>query len=1038
MRTRIIICLSLLMHVLSVQAQEFNWATSVSGENYEYGVKTENDLQGNTYIFGYSTGTPFTYDGVSYDTNGDGDTFFAKFDTNKQLVWIKSIGGDDSVYYDEALDIHVDLFGDIYLSFESSGNNFTYDGQVLSGINSPGQYSGEAVLLKVNSNGNYIWHDSGATSSSFQAITTDAVGNVYITGYFRNSITLGGAITVTNPSSGTTTDMVVAKYQPDGTILWAKNAGGTPHNTFAYGYDIEINTQSDEVIVLGRSDGEVFYDGVPTPANSNGDEGIVLISYDLDGTQNWVKQILIQPSNWASYGISLDISPSGIIGACGYKNSGVGLVGFYTRNGTIISENAYTSSESVRTYSIAFNEFNEAYVSGRCTTDALLGISPGTVSLSGTTGFIVKMDIYQQVKWVSEFQASSFKNRVHYNNGKVLYAGRIDSNFVYNSGQDVIVNDYGDAIYGELVDLQLPANRCNITGTVFQDLDANCVLDPTDVEQSSVIVKAIDSNNFSYFSISDANGEYDIPVNTGSYTVEILPNPIQSSLIEQSCYTQQQVTLNQLGQDANDINFPMELANCPLLSVDIASDRRRRCFESNTYVSYNNAGFADAQNVEVIVKFPEYVTFVSSDHTYTIDASGNYVFDVGVLAPNQSGVIHIIDSTDCIQGITGLTQCTEAWITPANDCADAIDPGYPNWDRSSARVAGTCVNNNLVQFTIHNAAGFGTGDMSSPQEYRIYVDNALALTSTYQLDGGESVLVEYPANGQTIRIEVDQHPLHPGNSHPQLTIEGCGSDPNINNGEISMGFVNTMPMDDADVNVEVDCLEIIDSYDPNDKAVSPTGITDNHYIEAGTLLDYKIRFQNTGTDTAYTVIVKDSITEHLDPSTIQWGTSSHPYSINITGTDRPVIEFIFNNINLPDSTSNEVGSHGFVKFKASTYGGLPNGTVINNNANIYFDYNLPILTNTAQTTISDMVLIHDPLSVETYLAEDVAVYPNPTSGRLVIESTTLEVVEIYNISGVLIETTAKNEIDLSQYSKGMYLVKIFTSKGTALKKIILK
>lgn len=1035
MRIRILLCFSLLVHVFSVQSQEFNWATHVSGDDYEYGVKTIKDAIGNTYILGYSTGNPFVYEGVPYAANGRGDAFFAKLDTNKELVWMKSIGGNDPNYYDDALDMHIDPFGDIYLAFQSSGNNFTYNDQVLSGINSPGQYSGEGVLLKVNSNGDYIWHDSGTVSSSFEAITTDANGNLYLTGYFRSTITLGGAITLTNPSTATTMDLLVAKYQPDGTILWAKNAGGLPHNTFAYGYDIEINPQSNQLIVLGKGDGAVLFDGVHMPINGTSDEGTVLISYNLDGTQNWVQRLFNELSYGYTYCKSLDISASGIMGVTGFRlSSPIGLIGFYANDGAIISENIYPSSNSLNMYSITFNEFNEAYVSGVGSAGDILGMSPGTVTLSVTTGFIVKMDILQQVKWVMEFQASAADNCIHYDNGTILYAGRIDNNFIYNSGQTIIENNAGDALFGEVIDYQLPSNRSNITGTVFQDLDANCILDPDDVKQTSVIVKAIGDNGFSHYSISDVNGHYVIPVDMGSYTVEILPNPVKSYLIEQSCYTQQEVTLTVLGQDANDINFPIELADCPLLNIDLCSDRRRRCFDSNTYVNYSNSGFAEAQNVEVIVQFPEYVTFISSDHTYTIDALGNYIFNIGTLAPNESGLIHIVDYTECIEGITGLTQCTEAWITPANDCADALDPDYGGWDQSSVRVRGECLNDTLVQFTIVNTAQFGVGDMQAPNEYRIYVDNELALTSTFQLNGGQSVTIDYPANGQTIRIEADQHPMHPGSSQPSQTIEGCGN----SNGEMSIGFVNSMAMDDKDIDVEIHCLEIIDSFDPNDKTVSPTGITENHYVKAGTTLDYMIRFQNTGTDTAYTVVVKDSLSEYLDPSTIQWGVSSHPYIINITGTEKPILEFRFNNINLPDSTANELGSHGFVKFKASTYASLENGIEINNNANIYFDFNLPILTNTVQTTISDLVLIYDPLSVETYLEEAITVYPNPTSGLLLIESNILQQVEIYNISGILIETTDKNEIDLSQYSKGIYLVKIVTNKGTALKKIILK
>jgi hypothetical protein len=442
------------MQVLTVQSQEFNWATHVSGDNYEYGVKIIKDSPGNTYIIGYTTGNPFEYEGVTYTTNGNGDAFFAKLDINKEVVWMKSIGGNDSIYFDEALDIHIDPFENIYITFKSCGNNFTYDGQVLSGINSPGQYSGEAVLLKVNSNGDYIWHDSGTISSSFQGITTDANGNLYLTGYFKSTITLGGTITLTNPSSGTTTDLLVAKYQPDGTIVWAKNAGGIPHNTFAYGYDIEINPQSNELIVLGKGDGEVFFDGVPMPLNGSSDRGTILISYNLDGTQNWVKRVLDEQNPGYSRCISLAISSSGILGVCGRTPNtySVGLVGFYNSDGSIVSEHTYPTTDLLRVYSITFNEFDDAYLSGFCKTDAILGMSPGTVSLSNTTGFIVKMDILQQVQWVMEFESSVFRNQVIYDQGKLMYAGRIDDNFIYNNGQDIIINNSGDALFGEVID----------------------------------------------------------------------------------------------------------------------------------------------------------------------------------------------------------------------------------------------------------------------------------------------------------------------------------------------------------------------------------------------------------------------------------------------------------------------------------------------------------------------------------------------------------------------------------------------------------
>ena len=1034
MKIKLLFCLLLIVQAFSVRSQQFNWATSVSGASYNYGVKAIKDANGNTYFIGYGTGSSIQYNGVTYPANGDGDVFFAKLDSNKQLVWMKSIGANDQIYYDSATDIHIDPFGDIYLTCIAAGDNFTYDGQILSGIGSPGQYAGEAVLLKVNANGNYIWHDSGSVASSFASITTDPNGNVYITGNFDHSITLGSSITLTNPSPDTVMDMLVAKYQPNGTILWAKNAGGMPHNTFAYGFDIGINPQTNELIVLGTADGAVVFDGIPMPLYQNSNKGIVLISYTSDGTQNWVKRILDYPNSSFSFGSSMDISSAGIIGICGQTYNS-GLVGFYTSDGMAISQSLYPTFNQLRLHGIVFNEFNEAYISGYCNTGGTLGISPGTFSINSTTGFIAKIDILQQVKWVEQFYTSSAATDITYANGKLSYASRIDATFTYGSGQTIGIDNYGDALFGEVSDYQLPVNRCNITGSVFQDIDADCVLGANDFAQNSVIVKAVGQNGLTHFSVSNSNGQYDIPVNIGTYTVKILPNPAQSGLIGQNCLTEQQVTLSTIGQDVSNVDFPIELANCPLLTVDIASDRRRRCFESNTYVSYANQGFSQAANAQVKVRLPEYVNFISSDHPYIIDGQGNYTFDVGTLQPDASGVIHIVDITQCEDGITGLTQCTEAWITPANDCADDLDPDSDIWDRSKIQVQGVCQNESSVQFTITNSAPAGIGDMFTARQYRIFADNALAVSDTFQLIGGESLVINYAANGQTIRIEADQHPANPTTAIAQATIEACGTN---GSGGVSTGFVNTMSMGDEDVIKEVHCLPIIDSFDPNDKAVSPVGITDNHYVKAGTVLEYMIRFQNTGTDTAYKVVIKDLLPTFLDPATIQFGISSHPYTLNINGTGTPVLEFTFDNINLPHSAVDEPGSNGFVKFKAATYTTLENGIQVNNNADIYFDYNFPIRTNTVQNIISDFVLIQDPLQVSPVSADAIMVYPNPTSGLIIIEATDLQQVDVYDVRGMLLKSTGKSQIDLSPYASGIYFVKIVTHKGSTVKKIVLK
>lgn len=467
-----------MFQVFGLHSQEFDWANSITGGEHEYGVKAIKNSLGETYFIGHSTGNPFVYEGIEYYTNGRSDAFFAKLDSDKNLVWLKKIGGDDINYFDDALDIHIDPFGDVYLAIQSVGQNFMYDGQLLSGVEASGQGGGEGVIIKVNSDGEYIWHESGTTptgdNNSFQGITTDSDGNLYIVGNFRRSVRLGGTITLTNPSTGSTQDMLIAKYQADGTIIWAKRAGGTPHNTFAGGRDIEIHPQTNEIIVLGRSNGPVYYDGELSPAyNSNDDEGIILLSYDTEGIQNWVKQILELPSNFATYGTSLDISSEGVIGICGYKNSGVGLVGFYNSNGSVITEHEHPSTDGVRLFSISFNEFNEAYLSGWTDTGAVIGIAPATVTISSDTGFIVKLDVFQQVKWISEFTASYFRNSISYFDGKLTYAGRIDDNFTYNDGQNIITHDRGDGLFAEMTDTEL------LSKETFSDDDIVVYPNPT-------------------------------------------------------------------------------------------------------------------------------------------------------------------------------------------------------------------------------------------------------------------------------------------------------------------------------------------------------------------------------------------------------------------------------------------------------------------------------------------------------------------------------------------------------------------------------
>ena len=140
------------------------------------------------------------------------------------------------------------------------------------------------------------------------------------------------------------------------------------------------------------------------------------------------------------------------------------------------------------------------------------------------------------------------------------------------------------------------------------------------------------------------------------------------------------------------------------------------------------------------------------------------------------------------------------------------------------------------------------------------------------------------------------------------------------------------------------------AYDPNDKAVEPKGIRAPGYVKANDeFMDYRVRFQNTGTDTAYFVVIRDTLDDDLDYRTIQPTGASHDYTLAVE--DDNVLVFTFANIYLPDSGANYAASQGFVSFRIKQKPGLSAGTELRNSAAIYFDFNAPVITNEVLNTI---------------------------------------------------------------------------------------
>lgn len=233
--------------------------------------------------------------------------------------------------------------------------------------------------------------------------------------------------------------------------------------------------------------------------------------------------------------------------------------------------------------------------------------------------------------------------------------------------------------------------------------------------------------------------------------------------------------------------------------------------------------------------------------------------------------------------------------------------------------------------------------------------------------------------------------------------------------------------------------EIRCAYDPNDKLVKPlrTDEYEQNYTLFDETIEYTIRFRNTGNDTAFTVVLKDYLDENLDWNTFRPIAASHPYEVYLYKDG--LVEFTFDNILLPDSTTNEPLSHGYVMFKINAKESLPENTVIENKADIFFDFNPPIETNTtASVLVSEL-----PKVTSTFYADDelrVHIFPNPFHDQLRIELTDLLDTDcqlhLFDATGRRAQSAAIRDqaqsVSTASLPKGLYFYQLIDQSGRLL------
>ncbi|MCF8237789.1 MAG: T9SS type A sorting domain-containing protein [Saprospiraceae bacterium] len=497
------------------------------------------------------------------------------------------------------------------------------------------------------------------------------------------------------------------------------------------------------------------------------------------------------------------------------------------------------------------------------------------------------------------------------------------------------------------------------SGQVYIDTLSNCTMDPGEPLLAGWPVKAIGLfSGTIYTDTTEADGSYHFEgICPTDLLLEISLNVPFS--YGQGCQTTWEVPCSQ--NDPGEQNIPVQLnADCPIVDVEISAPFLRRC-EANIYtVSYTNYSAEIIPDASLEINLDSYLELTGSSLQATALGNNQFAIDLGDLEPGFSGQVTLNCNLSC-EAPLGFIHCSDVYFYP-----DTLCPPSPEWSGANIEVSGYC-DQDSIYLQIRNS---GEGNMAGPLGYTIVEDVIMFMQDQFELNASETLdLPPIPSNGNTWRLEAEQEPNHPFPGDVAITVRGCEE-------QYGGGQENAFPIENPSPFIANDCLANISSFDPNAKSAFPSGYGSSHYIEQNTQIEYLLQFQNTGTDTAFQVILLDTLSTLLDPLSIRTGTSSHKYQFELL--QGHIIRFTFDPIILPQEAVNESKSHGFVKFTIDQQTDLALGSNIENKAAIYFDKNDPILTNTVVHTVGEDFIelisdVADPLAG----AGSLKVFPNP-------------------------------------------------------------
>jgi uncharacterized repeat protein (TIGR01451 family) len=900
----LIACLILgLMPSLFAQniAPVIEWQKCIGGTSYE-GINYTALTSDGGYIFvGESNSEDGDLSGLVHD---DRDIWVVKMSASKEIEWQKRFGGTE---FETPCSIVQATDGGYTLLAYTPSNDGDVSGN--HGLN-------DVWIVKLSSIGAIQWQKClGGTNYelAYDLIKTSDGGYAVLGRTESNDGDVNGQHGLA--------DGWVVKLSSSGAIQWQKCLGGSNEERL-----LSINQTKDGGFIISGYTSSI--DGDVSGNHGKNDAWIIKLS--ALGAIEWQKCLggseeefilsVIQTSDGGYVGTGSSNSNDGDVsgGRLGYANvwvvklSSLGVIQWQKNFGGFLDDKGQSIIQTS----------DAGYILA-----AVTGSNDGDVTNPRggyTDAWIVKLNAQGVLQWQKSLggTADDFLSRiVALPDGGYLASG-------YTSSNDFdVTNNHGrsDAWLVKLSpDAKVIKGQVQQTNTFCQPLTP-----PQYIANAQV---KIEKDNTIYFTSTDSLGRFGAFVDTGRFNIAVIP-PNQ---LWTSCPPRTVTISNPNIRDTTIVNTSLFINSiCPLINVQLTTPFLRRCFESTYTINYVNRGTAIQNDATAELTLDSALTFVSATRPVRSRVGNKVIFSLGNVGINQTGQFTVDVKVSCDSRL-GQTHCSSVIIPKTMTC-DTVQDSIPT-------IVSQCVAGcDSISFLVNKP----NTTLNKTFKYQLIADATLIDTGRFVLTN--TFNLKRKGDGRTYRLEV-RNPT----TNQLLAARSVESNPSVSTPSVSTGFVNQFASAVKQSNISENCTANRGAFDPNDKAAVPTGVGAARLIEQGKEIEYLVQFQNTGTDTAFTVVVKDTFSAHFNLSTFKLNATSHvaTWQLNPKG----ILIVTFNNINLVDSFTNEKKSHGFFKYTIKLNDSIVTNTIVTNRAGIYFDFNDPIITNLTSHTIGKELL----------------------------------------------------------------------------------